>query len=202
MTFSEKEFEDIRIYFQDIDFSKEKNRIFGELSFSAFYDGEKLYLNPEKGQAHKYFNGYYEIEIHLSTSDIYGLPKVYETGGKILNFANENNIEIKDMHLNGDKSCCLGVFTPNELNEMTLYKYITGPVFSFFAWQAYRMTFMEKPPWGEHPHCNWQLIQNKKILMEMFKCGRNDRCPCGSGRKFKNCCLDKFETFKKGIQNV
>jgi hypothetical protein len=21
--------------------------------------------------------------------------------------------------------------------------------------------------------------------------GRNDRCPCGSGRKFKKCCLDK-----------
>ncbi|MDE1548510.1 SEC-C metal-binding domain-containing protein [Jeotgalibaca sp. YN-L-12] len=21
--------------------------------------------------------------------------------------------------------------------------------------------------------------------------GRNDRCPCGSGKKYKNCCIDK-----------
>jgi hypothetical protein len=23
--------------------------------------------------------------------------------------------------------------------------------------------------------------------------GRNDTCPCGSGRKFKHCCIDKAE---------
>lgn len=23
------------------------------------------------------------------------------------------------------------------------------------------------------------------------KVGRNDPCPCGSGKKFKNCCIDK-----------
>ena len=23
--------------------------------------------------------------------------------------------------------------------------------------------------------------------------GRNDPCPCGSGAKFKNCCIDKAE---------
>jgi preprotein translocase subunit SecA len=26
------------------------------------------------------------------------------------------------------------------------------------------------------------------------KTGRNDRCPCGSGRKFKQCCLNKPQT--------
>ena len=25
----------------------------------------------------------------------------------------------------------------------------------------------------------------------MNKVGRNDPCPCGSGKKFKKCCLDK-----------
>ncbi len=24
-----------------------------------------------------------------------------------------------------------------------------------------------------------------------MKPGRNDRCPCGSGKKYKNCCADK-----------
>lgn len=26
------------------------------------------------------------------------------------------------------------------------------------------------------------------------KVGRNDRCPCGSGKKFKNCCARKLST--------
>lgn len=29
------------------------------------------------------------------------------------------------------------------------------------------------------------------------KTGRNDPCPCGSGKKFKNCCLNKSATPKK-----
>jgi hypothetical protein len=27
----------------------------------------------------------------------------------------------------------------------------------------------------------------------MAKPGRNDPCPCGSGKKYKRCCLDKDE---------
>lgn len=27
-----------------------------------------------------------------------------------------------------------------------------------------------------------------------MKIGRNEPCPCGSGRKFKHCCLKKEET--------
>ena len=27
----------------------------------------------------------------------------------------------------------------------------------------------------------------------MAKAGRNDPCPCGSGRKYKRCCLEKDE---------
>jgi len=29
--------------------------------------------------------------------------------------------------------------------------------------------------------------------VEMAKIGRNDRCPCGSGKKYKQCCLAKDE---------
>ena len=25
--------------------------------------------------------------------------------------------------------------------------------------------------------------------------GRNDKCPCGSGKKAKKCCLDKIKAF-------
>jgi hypothetical protein len=33
------------------------------------------------------------------------------------------------------------------------------------------------------------------------KVGRNDPCPCGSGKKFKKCCLNKLESNKE-IQGV
>ena len=29
------------------------------------------------------------------------------------------------------------------------------------------------------------------------KVGRNDPCPCSSGKKYKKCCLDKEETWMK-----
>ena len=33
------------------------------------------------------------------------------------------------------------------------------------------------------------------------KVGRNDPCPCGSGKKYKKCCLNKSESNKE-IQGV
>ncbi len=29
----------------------------------------------------------------------------------------------------------------------------------------------------------------------LLKVGRNDPCPCGSGEKYKNCCIQKGEAF-------
>jgi len=33
-----------------------------------------------------------------------------------------------------------------------------------------------------------------RIAMEKLypNVGRNEKCPCGSGKKFKNCCVDKL----------
>lgn len=39
-------------------------------------------------------------------------------------------------------------------------------------------------------------MRTKPILRDYKKIGRNDPCPCGSGKKYKNCCLasGKYET--------
>ena len=34
-----------------------------------------------------------------------------------------------------------------------------------------------------------QVVHGEKLLEE--KLGRNDLCPCGSGKRFKKCCLKK-----------
>ena len=31
----------------------------------------------------------------------------------------------------------------------------------------------------------------RQPAVKKVKVGRNDPCPCGSGKKYKNCCLDK-----------
>lgn len=30
-----------------------------------------------------------------------------------------------------------------------------------------------------------------------MKIGRNDKCPCGSGKKYKQCCLSKDDKIKQ-----
>lgn len=35
---------------------------------------------------------------------------------------------------------------------------------------------------------------NLKAEREMEKVGRNDSCPCGSGKKYKSCCLEKKQS--------
>lgn len=37
-------------------------------------------------------------------------------------------------------------------------------------------------------------IDKKQHIANNKKVGRNDPCPCGSGKKFKKCCLDKMES--------
>lgn len=32
---------------------------------------------------------------------------------------------------------------------------------------------------------------------QILKVGRNDPCPCGSEKKYKNCCIEKGEAFLK-----
>jgi pyruvate/2-oxoglutarate dehydrogenase complex dihydrolipoamide dehydrogenase (E3) component len=63
---------------------------------------------------------------------------------------------------------------------------------------------------GQAGHCNFDTIpwviytspeiawvgkteQQLKAAGVAYKVGRNDPCPCGSGKKYKYCCRDKDE---------
>jgi preprotein translocase subunit SecA len=53
--------------------------------------------------------------------------------------------------------------------------------------------------YGEHREGMEQAIQAsgkestvKQIRRKSPKVGRNDPCPCGSGRKYKKCCFPRF----------
>jgi hypothetical protein len=58
-------------------------------------------------------------------------------------------------------------------------------------------------PWQQDTHLDERLRNSPKFgklvdfdqrgSMRKKKVGRNDQCPCGSGKKFKKCCLGKFQ---------
>ena len=38
-----------------------------------------------------------------------------------------------------------------------------------------------------------EMLQNKPVdILKYIGVGRNHPCPCGSGKKFKKCCIDKI----------
>lgn len=44
-------------------------------------------------------------------------------------------------------------------------------------------------PSESHVKRGMRIVHGDKLLEE--KLGRNDLCPCGSGKRFKKCCLDE-----------
>ena len=45
---------------------------------------------------------------------------------------------------------------------------------------------------------NPRMVLRKSVVTsprETVKVGRNDPCPCGSGKKYKNCCQNKGDHF-------
>lgn len=49
---------------------------------------------------------------------------------------------------------------------------------------------------ASNPILRGYLPRTRPIVRDNKKIQRNDPCPCGSGKKYKNCCMDsgKYET--------
>jgi hypothetical protein len=42
-----------------------------------------------------------------------------------------------------------------------------------------------------YAHCRQRNLKASETAMRTGSVGRNDPCPCGSGKKFKKCCMAK-----------
>lgn len=180
--------------FPDLYFDSDTNTIRGELSFRAYYDGKRLHRNPEHQEKFPEFLGCYDVLIELDHKDRFGFPILREVGGRIQAAARRRNVEMLDMHVNGDGTCCLSIFLPVEAQKFTPVRFVKELVFGYFAWHAYWEAFDRKPPWGEYSH--YYGLQEK--MREIRAVGRNDPCPCGSGKKYKYCCLTQAENRQRG----
>mgnify|MGYP003602676484 CR=1 FL=1 len=45
---------------------------------------------------------------------------------------------------------------------------------------------------------NMFQMKRKPYIRKIPKIGRNELCPCGSGKKYKKCCKEQFEAYIEG----
>jgi hypothetical protein len=81
----------------------------------------------------------------------------------------------------------------NELNTPELFRYQTRKVSDIFSryeeiistWSGYTDT---EQPILEEESSSYDIL-NQFTALKASKPGRNDPCPCGSGKKYKKCCM-------------
>ena len=184
--YSASEMQEINRHFPNLYFSE--GVVQGEIDFSVKYKSSvskhnKYWKIVPCLPAHGGIQDVYEIEIRLNELRN-GKPIVFETGGRIKRLAKELNLQNIDLHLYpSDEDCCLGIFLPN-INE-TLSEFVLNKVYPYFVWQAYYSKYRKIPPVGEWAHYSQGLHE---FITHTRKIGRNQPCPCGSGKKIKNCC--------------
>ena len=86
---------------------------------------------------------------------------------------------------------------------MSIRGFLEELVIPFF----YRLSYTEKfgiaasrnDLWGEYSHDEEGLTEYLTEISIFAKQnpGRNDLCPCGSGKKFKKCHIDDVESLKR-----
>lgn len=185
--------------------------IAGELSFCAGYDRSDMQLYIEDRDLDgrlramdSFICDVFEIDIRLDceTPNFKGWPRVYEVGGRSASIAAKYGAKLLDLHVEADRACCLGIRYTPERNR-TLGRYLSELVVPFFYRLAYvdrhGMEAAKNELWGEYAHGYDGHEEHIRAMAEIDRRneGRNRPCPCGSGTKYKRCCLAEVEAARR-----
>lgn len=175
--------------------------IWGTLEFCCSYDcSSKELIYSNSAPCLECISDSYEVRIDFNQFDTFGFPKVFEESDIIKSFSTKNAIRLDDLHLNEDDghSCCLGIFP--EYKWVSALNYIRDKVIPFFYWQSYKRMY-EKEPWPAYSHGEKGILEAMTIPPDESSKGRsrNQKCPCGSGPKYKYCCLDRDQILKNKL---
>ncbi|MBC7140087.1 MAG: SEC-C domain-containing protein [Defluviimonas sp.] len=66
---------------------------------------------------------------------------------------------------------------------------VTDAIDELSRWHCYSDAFFEEQKARKVPNAFRVAPWTEALQAPAGKVGRNDPCPCGSGRKFKKCCL-------------
>ena len=187
--------------------------IAGELSFCAAYDrdGGRLHIEGREVNGRlREMDGFvcdaFELRIGLDSesANFRGWPRVYVVGGRAGSIAAKCGVEMRDLHVEEDSSCCLGIrYTPER--DRTLQRFLEEIVIPFF----YRLSYTDRygieaarsELWGEYAHGDAGEREHRRAMAEFARRseGRNRPCPCGSGIKYKRCCLTEVEAASRVV---
>ena len=199
--------------FPSLWYERETQKIVGELSLCACYEEatgrvtiEYFEVDQRIRQSRRFLCDAFEIEIRLDSKSVEanGWPRVYEVGGRHKEIAKRCGVATTDLHINLDGSCCLGIREAPDRN-LTIQRFMYALVIPFF----YRLSYTERwgiqaarrDLWGEYSHGEEGGVEYLSEMWELAQSdpGRNGPCPCGSGIKYKKCCLDEVQAFKTEI---
>ena len=208
-------------FFPSLLYMPEDEKIVGELSFCACYDKTTGKMKIELSGSDAGIRGadgflcdVFEIEVRMGIEYIgrNGWPAVHEVGGRCESIADSQGVKLIDLHLYSDtKSCCLGIRHSREMN-LTIRRFMCDIVIPFF----YRLSYVDhfgieaarENLWDEYSHGEEGYKEHKRDMDDIARRsnGRNKLCPCGSGIKYKKCCLDEVQATKayhnKGIKRT
>ena len=182
--------EEVKKCFPTLHVSFTRKCVWGTLIFGASYDSESKRFVPESepGQV-GYIEDDYEILIKFDEADSFGFPAVYEEAGCILELAKARNENCLDWHIDNRSKLCLGIFPEYKWHGVKAY--ILEKVIPFLYWISYRKKY-EVAPWRAYSHGSVGLKEALRFPPEQIGGDiRNKRCPCGSGKKYKHCCLQR-----------
>ena len=215
MTLNDKEIQWLESCFPNLQYQAETQRITGELDFCASYDVEsgKLKIGNcvENQKQPSFIKDAFDATICLDFVDANGWPIVYEVGGRLNSTAEKQNIRIIDLHrYSNNPACCLGIKSSPE-RKIRIKEFMLNLVIPWF----YRLSYTEKfgitstrdDLWGEYSHGREGIEEYRNHMRDFAKLnsGRNELCPCGSGKKYKKCHLDEVKPvefwYKESIEN-
>ena len=149
---------------------------FAKLSYSDVYDaGSENYIEatPAYKELAQFFMRESGLEV-LQAADVVGeiiiLLQNGETISAAVNYVNDMGL------LKEAEQYKMLMYLLSNLNNTTRLWFIKGHTPNELAKQA--ENFGKIVPFAD--------VRRQKV-------GRNDPCPCGSGKKYKNCCLHKDE---------
>ena len=194
--------------YPSLQYDEEGNRLVGELDMRACYDG-KLRSEGSQRDEHirrsdNFIEDVFEVEIRLNAGAVgtNGWPSVYETGGRVESIARKWNIPKIDLHLFENASFCLGLKYAQP-RRFFLRWFVRDLVVPFLYRLAYTERFgveaARKNLWRDYSHGPAGHDEYEKELAAYAQraTGRNDPCPCGSGKKAKRCCLDEIQDWRR-----
>lgn len=197
-------------HFPNLYYQADSHKILGELDFCAVYDQEsgKVTIANLTAETDFLIRDVFEVEICLDDLDWNGWPKVFEVGGKYLRIAKKCEIPIIDLHIYSDnRACCLGI-KYRDSTQLCIEDFLHELVIPFFYRLSYTDKFgidrARKDLWGEYSHGLKGEIEHFLEIVDIVRQnpGRNDRCPCRSGKKYKRCHLSQVESLQNPLRRI